>query len=139
MSIACPGPEGQLNVVGQETTNWIGNYVMRFDGAPDMSGCRAQVSGDGQGCGAVAGPAESLNLVFQMFNTEIYTVNNLISQPAQPMSNCPQSFSPLPKPVTPTLPPPPAERTPVPQLPPLPQLPPMPSVPFLEPSACSYQ
>ncbi|KAI3732222.1 hypothetical protein L1987_63421 [Smallanthus sonchifolius] len=138
VSIACPGQDGQLVVIGEETTNWIGNYIMRFNGAPDMSGCRAQVSGDGQGCRAVAGPAQSLNLVFQMFNTEIYTVDHLISQPAQPMPNCPQSYSPLPKPVTPTLPPP----TPVPQppeLPPLPQLPPMPPVPFLEASACPYQ
>ncbi|KAI7746964.1 hypothetical protein M8C21_006308 [Ambrosia artemisiifolia] len=141
VSIACPGQDGQMKVISEETTNWIGNYVMRFDGAPDMSICRAQVFGDGQGCRVVSGPTQSLNLVFQMFDTEIYTVNHLLSQPAQPMSNCPRSSSPLPKPVTPTVPPP-TNRAPAPQppkLPPQPRLPPMPPVPFLEASACSYR
>ncbi|KAJ0434479.1 putative protodermal factor 1 [Helianthus annuus] len=151
VSIACPGQNGQVKVISEETTNWIGNYVMRFDGVPDMSACRAQVSGDGQGCRVVAGPAQSLNLVFQMFDTEIYTVDHLISQPAQPMSNCPRSSSPLPKPVTPALPPP-TNRAPIPQPPPtnrapIPQPPPTnrapipqpPQVPFLEASACSYR
>ncbi|KAD7117476.1 hypothetical protein R6Q59_005909 [Mikania micrantha] len=154
--IACPGQDGQLKVITEETTNWLGNYMMRFNGAPDMSGCWAQVSGDGQGCQVEAGPAQSLNLVFQLFGTEIYTVNHLISQPAQPMSNCPMWSSPLPKPVTPSTPPP-IEQTPIPRPPPLPplplppplptlplppplpQLPPMPPVPFLEASACPYR
>lgn len=140
VSMVCPGQSGQPTVIGEVTTNWLGGYVMRFEGAPEMSGCRAQVSGNGQGCGAVAGPSRSLNMVFQMFDTEIYTVDPLISQPAQPMSFCPRSSSPLPKPVTPTLPPPaklpPTPRPP--QLPPLPRLPPTPSVPFLEASACPY-
>ncbi|XP_024990759.1 uncharacterized protein LOC112525050 [Cynara cardunculus var. scolymus] len=140
VSMACPGQSGQPTVIGEVTTNWLGGYVMRFEGAPDMGGCRAQVSGSGQGCGAVAGPSRGLNLVFQMFDTEIYTVDPLISQPAQPMSFCPRSSSPLPKPVTPALPPPaklpPTPRPP--QLPPLPRLPPTPSVPFLEASACPY-
>ncbi|XP_071700731.1 uncharacterized protein [Rutidosis leptorrhynchoides] len=144
--MACPGQGGQLEVIKEETTNWLGSYVMRFDGSPDMNDCRAQLSVDGQGCQAVAGPSQSLNLVFQMFDTEIYTVNHLISQPAQPMTNCPRASSPLPKPkpqpepVTPTLPPP--KRTPAPSsphLPPLPRLPPMPSVPILEASACPYR
>ncbi|KAK9065191.1 hypothetical protein SSX86_016574 [Deinandra increscens subsp. villosa] len=142
VSIACPGQDGQLKVIGEETTNWIGSYVMRFNGAPDMSGCRAQASGDGKDCQAVVGPAQSLNLVFQMFGTEIYNVDHLMSQPAQPMSNCPQSSnSPLPRPVTPTISPPPVKRAPVtqpPKLPPPSPLPPMPSIPFLEASACPY-
>nr|XP_043613052.1 uncharacterized protein LOC122585017 [Erigeron canadensis] len=153
VSMVCPGQSGQREAIREETTNFMGGYVMRFDGAPDMSACRAQVSSDGQGCQAVAGPSESLNLVFQMFDTEIYTVNHLISQPAQPMANCQQSPSPVPKPepkpkpkpepkpVTPTLPPPAKRAAPVPhppQLPPLPRLPPMPSMPFLEASACPY-
>ncbi|KAL7590331.1 uncharacterized protein LOC111879227 [Lactuca sativa] len=138
VAMACPGQGGQLKVISEETTNFLGSYVMRFDGAPDMSGCRAQVSGDGQGCRAVAGPAQSLNLVFQMFDTSIYTVGHLISQPAQPMPNCPRSSSPVPTPVTPTLPPP-AKSPPVLQPPPLPRLPPMPPVPFLEASACPYR
>ncbi|KAJ9550608.1 hypothetical protein OSB04_014653 [Centaurea solstitialis] len=156
VSMVCSGQSGQPTVIGEVTTNWIGGYAMRFEGAPDMSGCRAQVSGNGQGCGAVAGPSRSLNLVFQMFNTEIYTVDPLISQPPQPMSFCQRSSSSVPKPVTPTLPPPvtpalpppvtptlppPAKLPPTPsppQLPPLPRLPPAPSVPFLEASACPY-
>nr|GEX91072.1 probable amidase At4g34880 [Tanacetum cinerariifolium] len=96
-----------------------------------MSGCKAHVTGDGQGCRAVAGPAHGLNLVFQLFDTEIYTVDHMISQPAQPMSRCPHSSSPaLPKPtptptptpkptptptptpVTPILPPPSSKGTP---------------------------
>ncbi|XP_076931126.1 uncharacterized protein LOC143596165 [Bidens hawaiensis] len=131
VSISCPGRDGQLKVISEETTNWIGNYIMRFNGAPDMSGCRAQVYGDGQGCQAVAGPAQSLNLVFQMFDTEIYTVDHLISQPAQPMSNCPRSSSP-----SPILSPPPSNPAPVPQPP---KLPPLPPVSFLEASACPYR
>ncbi|KAL4572891.1 hypothetical protein LXL04_019679 [Taraxacum kok-saghyz] len=144
VSMVCPGQGGQLKVISEETTNFLGSYVMRFNGASDMSGCRARVSGDGQGCRAVAGPAQSLNLVFQMFDTAIYTVGHLISQPAQPMGNCPRSSSPVPTPVpvTPTLPSPaksPPVSHPPPQLPPLPRLPPMPSVPFLEASACPYR
>ncbi|KAI3736358.1 hypothetical protein L6452_15897 [Arctium lappa] len=140
VSMVCPGQSGQPTVIGEVTTNWLGGYVMRFEGAPEMSGCRVQVSGNGQGCGAVAGPSRTLNLVFQMFDTGIYTVDPLISQPAQPMSFCPRSSSPPPKLVTPALPPP-AKLQPTPhppQLPPLPRLPPAPSVPFLEASACPY-
>lgn len=129
---------------------------MKIEGSGDLRGCHAQVSGSGQGsmsCGAVAGPPQNLRLVFSMFDTEIYTVDPLISQPAQPMSYCPRSASPvpapvtpaLPPPVTPALPPPTPIRRPVPRLPPMPQLPPLPPlpplapVPFLQPSACPYK
>ncbi|KAL3539063.1 hypothetical protein ACH5RR_002429 [Cinchona calisaya] len=130
VTMACPGSDGQLTTWREETTNWVGSYAMKFDGTPDLRGCYAQVSGGGQGssgCGAVAGPANSLNLVFNMFGMEMYTVDPLISQPAQPMSFCSTSNSPVvPTPVNPVQHPPP----PVARLPP---------IPFVEASACPYQ
>ncbi|XP_057966607.1 protodermal factor 1 [Malania oleifera] len=155
--VACADSNGQVTMWREETTNWFGCYSMKFDGTPDLSSCYAQVSGSGQGskgCGAAPGPAQNLRLTFSMFDMEIYTVDSLLSQPAQPMSFCPGSSSPAPGPVTPTRPPtpyvpapvttPPSTNPPVfrlppmPHLPPLPRLPPMPPVPFLEASACPF-
>ncbi|XP_059654019.1 uncharacterized protein LOC132300801 [Cornus florida] len=145
VSMACADGNGQTTVWREETTNWFGNYAMRFEGTPDLSGCYAQVSGGGQGsmgCGAAPGPARYLKLMFRMFDTAMYTVDPLLSQPGQPMSFCPKSATPtVPAPVTPSKPPPfrlpPAPR--LPPMPPLPRLPPMPPVPFLQASACPYQ
>lgn len=132
----------------EETTNWLGSYVLKFDGAPDLSGCYAQVSGSGQGsegCGAAAGAAQNLRLMFRIFDMEMYTVDSLLSQPAQPMSFCPRSANPVPAPVAPAPPtrsPPPFRFPPLPglpPLPPLPALPPMPPLPFLEASACPHE
>ncbi|KAL4616073.1 hypothetical protein ACB092_07G172500 [Castanea dentata] len=134
----------------EETTNWFGSYAMKFDGSPDLSGCYAQVSGSGQGstgCGSAAGPAQNLRLMFRMFDMEMYTVDPLLTQPAQPMSFCPRSSNPVPAPVTPVVSPPPFKlppmpglppMPPLPSLPPLPPLPPMPTIPFSEASACLH-
>ncbi|GAB4853205.1 hypothetical protein Ancab_017392 [Ancistrocladus abbreviatus] len=153
VAMACPGSDGQMTMVGEETTNMFGGYTMKFDGTPDLGSCYAQVlttKQDSSGCMAVAGPAKSLKLMFSMFGMEMYSVDALLSQPAQPMSFCQSSPSPaLPPPTTPipALPPP---ETPVPpirsppsspafRLPPMPPLPPMAPVPFFEASACSHQ
>ncbi|MBA0581074.1 hypothetical protein Gorai_023265 [Gossypium raimondii] len=138
VTVACADGTGQVTMSREETTNVFGNYVMRFDGTPDLSNCNAQVSGSGEGsndCGATAGPAQKLRLMFRMFGMEIYGVDSLLSEPSQPMSFCPRSSNPVPAPIiTPTRPPPPTFR-----LPPLPPLPPMPPLPFSEASACSHQ
>lgn len=146
--MTCADGSGQVTMSREETTDWLGNYAMRFDGSPDLSNCYAQVSSSGQssnGCGAVAGPAQKLRLMFRMFDMEIYSVDSLLTEPAEPMSFCPRSTTPLPAPVTPVRPPapitpispPPAFR--IPPMPRLPPLPPMPPVPFLEASACPHQ
>ncbi|GFP89012.1 hypothetical protein PHJA_001044900 [Phtheirospermum japonicum] len=128
VTMACPGSDGQVTMWREESTNWLGNYAMRFDGAPDLSSCYTQVSGSGQGCGAAAGPAKNLRLMFNMFDMEMYTVDPLLAQPAEPMPFCPRSA------IAPAYPPPPA-----PLLPPMPQLPPLAPLPFLEASACPHQ
>lgn len=43
VAMACPDNNGQMTTWGEETTNWLGNFVMKFDGNPDLSGCVAQV------------------------------------------------------------------------------------------------
>lgn len=132
VAMACPDGNGQMTTRGEEATNWLGGFNMRFDGTQDLSNCFVQVSGSSQPsatCGAGGGPAKPLKLMLRMFDMEMYAVEPLISQPAQPMSFCPSSS--VPAPVTPS---------PVtPALPPLPSLPPMPPSPFLEASACPYQ
>lgn len=147
--MTCEDSNGQITTSREETTDWFGKYAMRFDGAPDLSNCYAQVSSNGQGsngCGAVAGPAQKLSLMFRMFDMEIYNVDSLLSQPAQPMSFCPRSKKPVPAPANPVRPPvpvspvtPPPPHFKLPPMPRLPPLPPMPPVPFLEPSACAHQ
>ncbi|KAF8405384.1 hypothetical protein HHK36_010288 [Tetracentron sinense] len=127
--VACTDNNGQVSMWKGETTNWLGNYAMRFDGSPDLSGCYAQVSVSGEestGCAAVAGPAQGLRLLFKMFYMEIYAVDSLLSQPAQPMASCPGS---IPEPVTP--PNPPTIR--------FPPIRPLPPVPFWEGSVCPYE
>ncbi|KAI3718329.1 hypothetical protein L6452_19194 [Arctium lappa] len=132
--MACPGELGDFTLLREETTNWLGTFTTSFAGTLDMSSCRAQVSANGQGCGAAAGPAQDFRLRFRMFDTETYTIDPLIAQPAQPSPFCPRS-SPVPPPL---LPPPvnrlpsadcPPQQPPLVQLPPLPSLPPMPQFP----------
>ncbi|KAK1419324.1 hypothetical protein QVD17_28489 [Tagetes erecta] len=165
--LACPGEHGQYTVLREETTNWMGAYTTSFAGTMDMGGCRAQISDNGQACGAALGPAQDFRLTLKMFDSQMYTVDPLIAQPAMPSPLCPQSSpssespipsfpapinlpspplqqpSPLPSlpPVTefPALSPPIAESLPMPPLPPLPPLPPMPTTPIFEASACPYQ
>ena len=120
----------------EETTNWFGSYAMRFDGAPDLSGCSARVSGSGEesmGCGEGAGPAQNPRLMFRMFDMEMYTVDPLLAQPAKPMQYCSTSSNPVPPPTTQPNSPPRFRLPPVPGLPPLPPLPP---VIFAQASAC---
>ncbi|XVF45483.1 hypothetical protein PTKIN_Ptkin02bG0210200 [Pterospermum kingtungense] len=141
VTITCADGNGQVTMSREETTNMFGNYVMRFDGSPDLSNCHAQVSGSGQGsndCGAIAGPAQELRLMFRMFDMEFFGVDSLLSEPAQPMSFCPRSANPVPAPVVTPTRPPMASRPPF-RLPPLPPLPPMPPLPYSEASACSHQ
>ncbi|KAG6779624.1 hypothetical protein POTOM_016017 [Populus tomentosa] len=152
VTMTCADASGQITMSREETTNWFGNYVMKFDGSPDLSNCYAQVSSSGQGsnaCGAAAGPAQKLRLTFRMFDMEFYAVDSLLTEPSASMSFCPRSVNPVPAPVAPVTPvrppvtpttPPPAFRLPrMPPLPPLPPLPPMSPVPILEASACPHQ
>ncbi|XP_052193734.1 uncharacterized protein LOC127802085 [Diospyros lotus] len=139
VAVTCADSNGEYTVWREETTNWFGNYAMRFEGTPDLSGCYARVSGGGGGCGAVGGPARSLRLMFRMFDMEMFTVDPLLSEPAQPMSFCPGSYKPAPPPlITPAPPPPLANPSPLPPLPPAPPLPQLPPMPFLEASACPH-
>ncbi|OVA18552.1 Pollen Ole e 1 allergen/extensin [Macleaya cordata] len=134
VAVACSGSDGQVKMWKEETTNWFGNYAFSFDGSPDLSGCYATLSGGGSGqqgstgCGAAAGPAQGLKLMFKMFDTAIYAVDSLLSQPVQPMPFCPRSASPPPGGVQPPAPPSPSSPTV--------KLPPM---PFLQASACPYE
>ncbi|KAL6211928.1 hypothetical protein ACLB2K_017151 [Fragaria x ananassa] len=157
VQVACSDSNGRVTMSREETTNWFGNYAVKFDGTPDLSGCYAKVSSSGQGsCGIPAGPAQSLRLVFRMFDMEMYAVDSLLTQPAQPMSFCPKSSNPVPAPVTPAPPrqvapapprqvtpapprqvtpasPPPYRLPPIAPLPPMPHLPPLPPMPHLPP------
>ncbi|XP_021900438.1 uncharacterized protein LOC110816521 [Carica papaya] len=149
VTLTCTDSNGEILMSREETTNWFGNYAMRFDGTPDLSNCNAQVSGgNSSGCGVTAGPAKKLTLTFRMFGMEMYAVDSLLSQPAEPMSFCPKSPAPAVRPPPPTPlvgSPPPFRLPPMPRLPPLlpmpplPSLPPMPPLPFLEASACPHQ
>ncbi|KAL8234412.1 hypothetical protein R6Q59_020512 [Mikania micrantha] len=158
--LACPAEHGQFVVMREETTNWLGAYTTSFVGTPDMGGCRAQLSGDVQGCGAVVGPAQDLRLTLKMFDSQMYTVDPLVAQPDIRSPLCPQT-SPLPEQPLPSFPPPNnlspplpslppmsqlpvlsppiTESLPMSPLPPLPPLPPMPTKPFFNASACPYQ
>ncbi|XP_010268677.1 PREDICTED: uncharacterized protein LOC104605556 [Nelumbo nucifera] len=133
VTVVCGGSNGPAMMWKEDTTNWFGSYAMKFEGSPDLSGCYAKVSNSGQDaptdCGASAGPPQSLTLMFKLFNMELYTVDPLLSQPAQPMFFCPTSAKPVP-------PPPPLVVNPPPPSPPSVRFPPMPPVPSLEASAC---
>ncbi|KAL4187833.1 hypothetical protein AMTRI_Chr09g40780 [Amborella trichopoda] len=124
VAVACAGNDGQVTVWKEESTNWFGNYGMRFEGSPDLSRCFAQVVANPQGsnCGIAGGPARGLNLVFDMFGMEMYVVDSLLSQPSQPMAFCPKSNTPSP----PSLPSPPSPPT-------------MHPMPFFQASACSSE
>ncbi|KAL5986009.1 hypothetical protein ACLOJK_027999 [Asimina triloba] len=143
VEVACPGSDGQMTVWKEETTNWLGNYAVSFDGAPDLTGCTARVvPSTGQGeCGASAGPARGLNLMFRMFEMEMYTVDALLSQPAQPMSFCQTSgpgSRPQPRPTV-APPSPPLVASVPPPRPPSPPSVRFPPVPFFQASACPSQ
>uniref|UniRef100_A0A7N0TD94 Uncharacterized protein n=1 Tax=Kalanchoe fedtschenkoi TaxID=63787 RepID=A0A7N0TD94_KALFE len=140
VAVACPGSDGQATVVGEETTNWFGSYSVKFDGTPELSSCFVQVTGsdgDTHNCAASAGPAQRLRALFKMFNYAFYSVDSLLSQPAQPMSFCPRAPtpptpSPVPDPVTPVIPLPPTVTFP-PPVTPVPVIPPPPVTPINPP------
>ncbi|XP_074275650.1 uncharacterized protein LOC141599519 [Silene latifolia] len=153
VAMVCPGDDGQMTMVDEGTTNMFGSYGMSFQGTPDLTNCFIQISnnnnepGSSNKCGASSGPPKSVRQMFSMFGMAMYTVDPLISQPAQPMSYCSSSSPPS----TPTQPPPASSGTPVQpstppkppapvfRLPPMPGLPPMPPAPFLQEMACPYQ
>ncbi|XP_052183882.1 uncharacterized protein LOC127795938 [Diospyros lotus] len=126
VGVKCEDSNGQVTLWREEATNWFGSYAIRIEGSPDLSGCYAQVSGSGQAsksCVAMAGPPRQLKLTFRLFDTNLYSVDPLLSQPAQPMSFCPKSAAPAP---------------PAPVRPPAIKPSPIPPTPFLHPSACPY-
>ncbi|CAH8361494.1 unnamed protein product [Eruca vesicaria subsp. sativa] len=146
VSVTCLDENGQVYMSREETTNWLGGYVMRFDGTPDLSNCYAQVSDNGaqQGssssCSIASGPAQKIKLLFSFFGIETFAVDPLLAQPVQPMSSCPKPppAPVMPPPPAPVMPPPPVPVMPPPQAIPPPQvkLPPMPpivQVPVLPP------
>ncbi|XP_021775775.1 uncharacterized protein LOC110739633 [Chenopodium quinoa] len=159
VAMVCTGSNGQT-VVGQETTNMMGSYTISFGGSPDLSSCFVQITpkngpDPNNRCGASIGPPKSLRLMFSMFDMKMYSVDPLISQPAQPLSYCstssPSSSPPnttpislpppttsIPPPITPVTPsvPPKAPTTPGFKLPPMFH---MPSSPFTQNSACSNE
>lgn len=155
--VACGDGNGGVAYSREETTNLFGSFTMRFDGMPDLSGCYAAVAGSEEGsttnCGGAGGPPKSLRLMFRLFSMEMYVVDSLLSQPAQPMSFCSASVNPVPVPAPVIVPPPPPSLPlsppslpppfklprPLPHLPPLPPLPQLPPGPFLEASACQHE
>lgn len=112
----------------EETTNWLGGYVMRFDGTPDLSNCYAQVSDNGvqqdpSSCSIASGPAQKLKLMFSFFGIETFAADALLAQPVQPSSFCPKP------PTAPVMPPPQVPVMPPPQVP----VKPHPKVPVISP------
>ncbi|CAN8257853.1 unnamed protein product [Cochlearia groenlandica] len=129
VSVTCSDENGQVYVSREETTNWLGGYVMRFDGTPDLSNCYAHVSDQqkqgSSSCNIASGPPQRLRLMFSFFGIELFAVDALLAQPVQAMSSCPKP------PIAPVMPTPQ-----VPVLPPInlvPVLPPITLVPVLQP------
>ncbi|KAF3322097.1 Pollen proteins Ole e I like protein [Carex littledalei] len=84
--IECGGGSGSE----QDTTNWFGNYAVRFDGSVDLTGCTARVVDAPDQCGSGFGPAEELTLMFRLFGSALYTAEPLLAEPGVPMSFCPR-------------------------------------------------
>ncbi|GAU33627.1 hypothetical protein TSUD_310350 [Trifolium subterraneum] len=149
VTLSCSDSNDQITMSREETTNWFGSYTMRFDGAPDLGGCSAHVSGSNNreggsmSCGEGAGPAQNPRLMFRMFDMEMYAVDPLLAQPPQPMQYCSASSNPSPAPIlAPPIsspPPPHFNLPPMPQLPPLPPIGPLPPGIFAQASACPSQ
>ncbi|GLJ50839.1 hypothetical protein SUGI_1082940 [Cryptomeria japonica] len=146
------GAKVELECAGQvattATTNYIGNFIMKLDGTPDLSSCtaRATQSPPDSQCNILGSPAKSLSLTFSFFGMELYSVDSLFFYPAKTMSLCVKTPRPRP-PSFNFAPPPPAAVLPPPSPPPAAIFPPPPSphpvislppLPFLEPSACTY-
>jgi hypothetical protein len=128
ISVTCADENGQVYMSREETTNWLGGYVMRFDGTPDLSNCYAQVSDNGvqqdpSSCSIASGPAQKLKLMFSFFGIETFAADALLAQPVQPSSFCPKP------PTAPVMPPPQVPVMPPPQVP----VKPHPKVPVISP------
>uniref|UniRef100_A0A7N0U5V8 Uncharacterized protein n=1 Tax=Kalanchoe fedtschenkoi TaxID=63787 RepID=A0A7N0U5V8_KALFE len=137
ITVTCVGADGQPTLTREGTTNALGNYIMRFDGTPDLSNCSAQLSSNNnqqgaRACGLASGPSQKLKLGFRLFNMGLYTVDSLLAQPAQPASACSNSTAPTFGVRTTA----PATPRPGIRLPPLPRLPSAPPLPFIEATAC---
>ncbi|KAJ4759830.1 Pollen Ole e 1 allergen and extensin family protein [Rhynchospora pubera] len=90
--IECGGGNGPE----EDTTNWFGNYAVRFDGSVDLTGCTARVVEAPGQCGSGFGPAQELTLIFRFFGSAMYTAAPLLAQPGVPMSYCPKDENPSP-------------------------------------------
>ncbi|XP_010467391.1 PREDICTED: CASP-like protein 4A2 [Camelina sativa] len=124
VSVTCSDGNGQVYMSREETTNWLGGYVMRFDGTPDLSNCYAQVSDNGaqqdpNSCSIASGPAQKLKLMFSFFGVETFAADALLAQPLQPRSFCPKppAAPVMPPPQVPVMPPPQVPVKPPPQVP----------------------
>lgn len=115
VTVECKGQSEEVR------SDLMGNFVMNFDGAPDLSGCSARVvqSPPNSECNVVSSPAKPLTLVFRMLGMEMYTVESLSLQPAKSMSLCPNSNN-----ITNKTPPPAIIS--------------VPPLPFVQASACPY-
>jgi hypothetical protein len=151
VSIECGGG----STSEQDTTNWFGNYAVRFDGSVDLTGCTARVVNAPDQCGSGFGPAQELTLMFRLFGLAVYTAEPLLAQPGVPMSFCPGDEKPYPRHQV-VSPPPPPSSLPPPLLSPSPQVslapirppvsaspaPPIrrqpPVFPIMQASACPY-
>lgn len=163
VGVECRDSDGQMTMSMQETTDLIGDFIMKVDGTPDMSGCSARVidSPADSGCNITASPAQPLKLSLKLFSVELYTVGSLFCQPLKPMASlCPNTDPPaitpphnlpaFPPPLrTPPATAPPRNPHPLPLPHPAPPAttPPthsspiisLPPLPFFEDSACSYE
>uniref|UniRef100_A0A0A0LJ27 Pollen Ole e 1 allergen and extensin family protein n=1 Tax=Cucumis sativus TaxID=3659 RepID=A0A0A0LJ27_CUCSA len=137
VTLACGDGKGGFFNVRDDVTNFLGSFVMKVDGTPDLRGCTAKVSGAAPGsrtnCTVPGSPPRSLKLVFRLLNLEMYSlVGPLVSQPAQPKPFCSRHV-PVPGPKPPS----PPSLPPIPKLPPLPPLPQLPPLPPLPPTSAA--
>ncbi|WOL05927.1 hypothetical protein Cni_G14658 [Canna indica] len=136
VAVECGGADGALTAYGEDETNWSGSYSVFFEGSPDLSGCYARVVEAPPECGAAAGPARGLTILFRMFGQGMYVVGPLLTEPQEPTGSCPRAAA---KPTL-ALPPPPSRPAP----PPAPTdwrthpLPPPRQIPLFEASACPF-
>jgi hypothetical protein len=152
VSIEC----GDGSASEQDTTNWFGNYDVRFDNSVDLTGCTARVVDAPDQCGSGFGPAQEVTQMFSMFGSAIYTAEPLLAQPGVQMSFCPGHERPSPPHPVVSPPPPPSEPPPLlapspqvspapirlspvsaPPAPPIRRQPPI--VPIMQASACTYE
>lgn len=139
ITVTCIGANGQPSLIREGTTNLVGNYMMRFDGTPDLSNCSVHLSSNhsqpgARACGLASGPAQKPKLAFRLFNMGMYTVDSLLAQPALPASACSNSSVPALRTRAST----PGSPTPIVRLPRLPRIriPSAPPLPFIEATAC---